>query len=59
MAMKMKLRKGEKDDVLMKFDEEVSEVYNKLELIKALGQKDLQDRHWSKIFKQMESNLEQ
>ena len=54
--MKMKLKKGEKDDVLMAFSQEVQDVVDHSELIKALGCKDLQDRHWKKIFNEMHSD---
>lgn len=54
--MKMKLKKGEKDEVLDKFDQEVNEVAAHSDLIRSLGCKDLQNRHWATIFKKMESN---
>lgn len=57
MTMKMKLKKNEKNDVLMAFSQEVQDVVDHTELIKALGCKDLQDRHWKRIFTQMESNF--
>jgi len=40
--MKMKLKKGEKDEVLAEFSSEVQAVVDHSELIKALGCKDLQ-----------------
>ena len=52
----MKLKKGEKDEVLEKFDSEVNEVVAHSDLIKSLGCKDLDIRHWNDIFKRMESN---
>ena len=55
--MKMKLKKGEKDEVLAEFSSEVQAVVDHSELIKALGCKDLQQRHWDKVFKRMESNF--
>ena len=53
----MKLKKGEKDEVLYKFADEVNEVGDHCELIRALGCKDLQERHWNRIFTQIESQL--
>ena len=41
MTMKMKLKKGEKNDVLVAFSQEVQDVVDHSELIKALGCKDL------------------
>ena len=46
----MWLKKGEKDDVLAAFSQEVQEVVDHSDLIKALGCKDLEERHWKKIF---------
>ena len=39
------------------FSAEVQEVVDHSELIKSLGCKDLEERHWKKIFTQMESNF--
>ena len=50
ITAKMKLKKGEKDDVLAAFSQEVQEVVDHSDLIKALGCKDLEERHWKKIF---------
>ena len=41
IQMKMKLKKGEKDDVLMKFSREVQDVVDHADLIRALGCVDL------------------
>ena len=57
IQMKMKLKKNEKNDVLMAFSQEVQDVVDHAELIKALGCKDLMDRHWKSIFMKMESNF--
>ena len=57
IQMKMKMKKNEKNDVLMAFSQEVQDVVDHSELIKALGCKDLQDRHWKRIFTQMESSF--
>lgn len=55
--MKMKMKKGEKDEVLDVFDREVNDVVAHVDLIRALGCKDLEDRHWKKIFSQMDSSF--
>lgn len=52
---KMKLKKGEIDEVLNKFDMDVRRVVEHCPLIEALGCKDLESRHWQKIFKQMDN----
>lgn len=57
MKMKLKTKQGEKDDVLMQFSQEVQEVQEHSDLIKALGCKDFQDRHWEKIADRMESQI--
>lgn len=59
IQMKMKMKKGEKDEVLDTFDREVNDVVAHVELIRALGCKDLAPRHWKKIFAQMDTtNIE-
>jgi len=55
---KMKLKKGEKDDVLFAFEQEVKEVVEHCALIEALGCKDLEQRHWNRIFARMDSSLQ-
>lgn len=57
MKMKLNTKKGERDEVLMAFSQEVQEVVDHSELIKALGCKDFQDRHWEKIAERMESQI--
>ena len=52
---KMKLKKGETDEVLNKFDMDVRRVVEHCPLIEALGCKDLESRHWQKVFKQMDN----
>ena len=55
--MKKRLKKGEKDEVLHDFTIEVQETYDHCELIKALGCRDLEDRHWKKIFTKIDSGF--
>ena len=51
--MKVKLQeilKDSRDTVLERLTVEVNEIMNKLPIILALGNKDMKDRHWKKIF---------
>jgi len=53
-VFKVKLQealKENRDTVLERLTAEVNEIMNKLPIIMALGNKDLKERHWKKIFK--------
>ena len=54
----MKLKKGEQDHVLFAFEQEVKESVEHCPLIEALGCKDLEKRHWDRIFTKMDSTLQ-
>lgn len=57
MKMQLNTKAGEKDEVLMSFSQEVQEVQEIADLIKSIGCKDFQDRHWEKIADRMESQI--
>ncbi len=58
-VFKVKLQeviKEGRDTVLERLTAEVNEIMNKLPIIMALGNKDLKERHWKKIFKLIEKH---